>query len=76
MSIEYLDHIISREAVDMDPSKIQCVKDWPTPCNVKEVRGFLGLIGYYSRFIKDYGRLAKPLTELTKKDDFKWNMKA
>ena len=60
----------------MDSEKIQRVKYWLVPRNVKGVRGFLGLIGYYERFIKDYGRLAKPLTKLTKKDGFNWSMEA
>ena len=54
----------------MDPSKIQCIQEWLTPQNVKGVRGFLGLTRYYRRFIKDYGKIAKPLTELTKKEGF------
>ena len=60
----------------MDPSKLQSIKEWPIPKNVRRVQGFLGLTGYYRKFIKNYGQLAKPLTELTKKDGFSWNAEA
>ena len=53
----------------MDPSKIKDVVEWVTPTMVKEVRGFLGLAGYYHRFMSNFSKIAKPLTKLTKKDE-------
>jgi hypothetical protein len=52
----------------MDPSKIQAVLDWPTLTNLKELRGFLGLAGYYRKFIKHFAILSKPLLDLLRKD--------
>lgn len=74
--IDYLGHIISGEGVAVDPGKIRCIMEWPEPKNVKGVRGFLGLTGYYRKFIKDYGKIAKPLTEMTKKNNFIWGKDA
>ena len=74
--VAYLDHLISQRGVVVDPSKVQAMWEWPTPRNIKDLRGFLGLSGYYRKFIKNYAHIALPLTELLKKDCFGWTERA
>jgi hypothetical protein len=73
-TVKFLSHTISRDGISVDPSKVQEVMDWKPPKSVHQIRSFLGLAGYYHRFIPDFSRIAKPMTELLKKGvKFVWS---
>jgi hypothetical protein len=73
-SVKFLGHTISKDGISMDPSKVQEVMDWKPPKSVHQIRSFLGLAEYYRRFIPDFSRIAKPMTDLLKKGvKFVWS---
>jgi hypothetical protein len=75
-SVGFLGHIVSGAGIQPDPAKVAAVREWPTPKNVKDVRSFLGLTGYYRRFVRQYSARALALTELTKSDvPWRWSDK-
>jgi hypothetical protein len=75
-SVKFLGHTISSEGILVDPTKVQEVMDWKPPTSVHQIRSFLGLAGYYRRFIPDFSKIAKPMTELLKKEvKFRWDDK-
>ena len=74
--VSYLGHIISNKGVSVDEGKFASMKSWPTPKNLKELRGFLRLTGYYRRFVMGYAQLTKALMNQLKKDSFAWNKEA
>jgi hypothetical protein len=74
--IAFLGHILTAEGIEVDPSKVEAVSKWKQPSNVSEVRSFLGMAGYYHRFIKGFSSIARPMIELLKKDNkFVWTPK-
>ncbi|XP_050896896.1 uncharacterized mitochondrial protein AtMg00860-like [Lathyrus oleraceus] len=73
--VSFLGHVVSGDGIAVDPSKIDAVLQWEAPTSVTEIRSFLGLAGYYRRFIEGFSKLALPLTKLTCKGaDFVWDV--
>ncbi|GJQ90888.1 putative reverse transcriptase domain-containing protein [Tanacetum coccineum] len=74
--VQFLGHVIDSEGIHVDPAKIKSIKDWTSPKSPMEICQFLGLVGYYRRFIKGFSKIAKPMTKLTqKKVKFEWGDK-
>ncbi|XP_070005375.1 uncharacterized protein [Nicotiana sylvestris] len=70
----FLGHVVSRDGIQVDPKKIEAVRDWPRPTTPTEIRSFLGLAGYYRRFVEGFSKIATPLTRLTQKGvAFQWS---
>jgi len=75
--VEFLGYVIGRNGIEMSKDKVEAVLDWKSPRSLTEVQSFLGFANFYRRFIQDYSRVARPLTELTKKTDkWEWNDEA
>jgi hypothetical protein len=69
----FLGHVISKGGISVDPSKVQDVLSWSAPMSVGNIRSFLGLAGYYRRFIEGFLKISKPMTKLLEKDKkFEW----
>ncbi|GJT24946.1 putative reverse transcriptase domain-containing protein [Tanacetum coccineum] len=71
--VKFLGHVIDNSGIHVDPAKIEAVKNWASPTTPSEIRQFLGLAGYYRRFIEGFSKIANPMTELTQKNQkFDW----
>ena len=65
--------VVSKDGIQVDPKKIKVIAEWPRPTTVAEIRSFLGLVGYYRRFVKNFSKIAAPLIRLTQKNiKFMW----
>ena len=73
-SVEYLGYVVTDQGISADPRKVEAIREFPTPCDLKALRSFVGLASYYRRFIPSFSKIAAPLFALTKKDaPFAWN---
>jgi hypothetical protein len=73
-NVAFLGHVVTKEGIVVDPGKVEVVVNWVRPSNAHEVQSFLGLAGYYRRFVEGFSRLAAPLTKLTRKNEkFQWS---
>ena len=74
--IQYLGHVVTKERIFANPEKIRAIEDWPVSKDVMDVRSFMGITGYYRRFIEGFSRIENPITSLQKKGNkFDWNQK-
>ncbi|GKV35043.1 hypothetical protein SLEP1_g43363 [Rubroshorea leprosula] len=72
-NVAFLGHVVTKDGISVDPQKIEAVVNWKRPNSVTEIRRFLGLAGYYRRFVGDFSRIAQPMTRLIRKDaKFEW----
>ena len=72
--VNFLGHVVSKVGIAVEHSKVEAVQEWQKPTNVFEVRSFLGLVGYYRRFVGNFSKIAAPMTRLTRKGlKFEWN---
>lgn len=76
LKVDYLGHVISENGISVDPRKLLAIKEWPLPKNPKAMGGFLGLTGYYRKFVKSYGSIAAPLNRMLRKGEFHWTKEA
>jgi len=71
--VTFLGHVVTKEGIKVDPQKVKAITEWSRPTNITQIRSFMGLPGYYGRFIKDFSNIASPLTNLLKKvNKFGW----
>ena len=74
--VQFLGHVVNHEGIKVDPAKIEAIINWERPKTPTKVRSFMGLAGYYRRFVQDFSKIATPLTKLTRKNEkFEWNDK-